>query len=176
MPPASIYSTVKVEAVTIENSGLDSYNRQFVVSEPNCYSALLCTPLYTNGVSLISHSRNIQQYRWSVNNIDNTNRNIVIQSNTSKFPSTLHLDKFLDVMNNDVSKVASLSGINGVARSEDPAVVFPLKIYSASDAESQYLNPLSGYALQIALYGDNVHERPILPGPIFLFKYCFKTL
>ena len=176
MPPASIYSTVKVEAVTIENSGLDTYNRQFIVSEPNCYSTLLCTPLYTNGLSLISHSRNIQQYRWSVNNIDNTNRNIVIQSNTSKFPSTLHLDKFLDVMNNDVSKVASLSGINGVARSEDPAVVFPLKIYSASDAESQYLNPLSGYALQIALYGDNVHERPIVPGPIFLFKYCFKTL
>ena len=176
MPPASIYSTVKVEAVTIENSGLDSYNRQFVVSEPNCYSALLCTPLYTNGVSLISHSRNIQQYRWSVNNIDNTNRNIVIQSNTSKYPSTLHLDKFLDVMHNDVSSVASLSGINGVARSQDPAVVFPLKIYSASDAESQYLNPLSGYSLQIALYGDNVHNKSIIQGPIFLFKYCFKTL
>ena len=176
MPPATIYSTVKVEAVTIENSGLDSYNRQFVVSEPNCYSALLCTPLYTNGVSLISHSRNIQQYRWSVNNIDNTNRNIVIQSNTSKFPSTLHLDKFLEVMNNDVSPVASLSGINGVSRSDEPPVCFPLKIYSSSDAESQYLNPLSGYALQFAAFGDNVHGKSIIQGPIFLFKYCFKTL
>jgi len=176
MPPASIYSTVKVEAVTIENSGLDSYNRQFVVSEPNCFSALLCTPLYSNGVSLVSHSRNIQQYRWSVNNIDNTNRNIVIQSNTSKFPSTLHLDKFLDVMNNDVSKVASLSGINGVSRSAEPPVCFPLKIYSSSDAESQYLNPLSGYALQFAAFGDNVHGKSIIQGPIFLFKYCFKTL
>ena len=176
MPPASIYSTVKVEAVTIENSGLDSYNRQFVVSEPNCYSALLCTPYYTNGISLVSHSRNIQQYRWSVNNIDNTNRNIVIQSNTSKYPSTLHLDKFLDVMNNDVSSVASLSGINGISRSAELPIIFPLKIYSSSDAESQYLNPLSGYALQIALFGDNVHGKSIIQGPIFLFKYCFKTL
>ncbi len=173
MPPASIYSTVKVEAVTIENA-LESYNRQFIISEPNCYSAVLCAPL--PGVSLVSHSRNIQQYRWSVNNIDNTNRNITIQSNSSKYPSSLHLDKFLDVMNNDVSPVASLSGINGVARSAEPPVVFPLKIYSASDAESQYLNPLSGYTLQFAAYGDATHDKNIVPGPVYLFKYMFKTL
>ena len=173
MPPASIYSTVKVEAVTIENA-LESYNRQFIISEPNCYSTLLCAPI--PGVSLVSHSRNIQQYRWSVNNIDNTNRNITIQSNSSKYPSSLHLDKFLDVMNNDVSPVASLSGINGVARSAEPPVVFPLKIYSASDAESQYLNPLSGYTLQFAAFGDATHDKNIVPGPVYLFKYMFKTL
>ena len=173
MPPASIYSTVKVEAVTIENA-VESYNRQFIISEPNCYSTLLCAPI--PGVSLVSHSRNIQQYRWSVNNIDNTNRNITIQSNSSKYPSSLHLDKFLDVMNNDVSPVASLSGINGVSRSSEPPVVFPLKIYSASDAESQYLNPLSGYTLQFAAFGDATHDKNIVPGPVYLFKYMFKTL
>jgi len=175
MPPASIYSTVKVEAVTIENE-VAEYNRQFVVSEPNCFSAVLCAPLIRGGVSLVSHSANIQQYRWSVNNIDNTNRNIVIESNSSKFPSTLHIDKFLDTMNNDVSPVASLSGINGVSRSVMPPVVFPLKIYSSSDAESQYLNPLSGYTLQFAGYGDETHNKRIAPGPIYLFKYMFKTL
>ena len=173
MPPASIYSTVKVEAVTIENI-LESYNRQFIISEPNCYSALLCAPLPST--SLVSHSRNIQQYRWSINNIDNTNRNIVIQSNSSKYPSTLHLDKFLDTMNNDVAPVASLSGINGVARSGSAPVVFPLKIYSSSDAESQYLNPLSNYTVQFAAYGDSTHNQNIVPGPVYLFKYMFKTL
>lgn len=175
MPPASIYSTVRVEAVTIENE-LESYNRQFVVAEPNCFSVLLCSPFYRDGVSLVSHSRNIQNYRWSINNIDNTNRNIIVETNTSKFPSTLHLDKFMDTMNNDVSPVASLSGVNGVSRSALPPVVFPLKIYSASDAESQYLNPMSGYTLQFAGYGDETHNKRIIPGPVFLFKYCFKTL
>jgi len=177
MPPSTIYPTMKCEAVTIENGVLSEYQRQFIVSEPNCYSVLLLTPEYSGaGESLISHSRNIEQYRWSVQNIDNTNRNIILKNNSTNYPSTLHLDKFVDCMKNDVTPVKSFSGINGVARSVDAPVCFPLKIYTASDAESSYLNPLSGYTLQFAGFSDPAHEKYITPGAIMLFKFCYKTL
>ena len=180
--PSTIYPTWKVEAVTIENQLLTEYMRQFIIVEPNCFNAVLCTPnfnadsadLYPQ--SLISKSRNINQYRWSLNNIDNTNRNISVKNNISSYPSSLHLDKLLDCMRNDVNVCRSLSGINGVARSVDAPVVFPLKIYTASDAESHYLNPMSGYTLQWAAYSDSLHNMYITPGPIFLYKQCFRTL
>tara|TARA_R110000868_G_scaffold10675_1_gene51938 strand:+ start:2458 stop:5226 length:2769 start_codon:yes stop_codon:yes gene_type:complete len=180
--PSTIYPTWKVEAVTIENQLLTEYMRQFIVVEPNCFNAVLCTPNFNADSadlfpqSLISKSRNINQYRWSLNNIDNTNRNISVKNNISSYPSTLHLDKLLDCMRNDVNICRSLSGINGVARSVDAPVVFPLKIYTASDAESHYLNPMSGYTLQWAAYSDSLHNMYITPGPIFLFKQCFRTL
>ena len=130
--------------------------RQFIVSEPNCYNAILCTPNYSADdldlfpETLISKSRNINQYRFSVNNIDNTNRNIGVRNNTSFYPSSLHLDKLFDTMRNDVGMLKSLSGINGVSRSFDPPAVFPLKVYTASDAENQYLSPMSSLTVQFA--------------------------
>jgi hypothetical protein len=180
--PSTIYPTFKVEAVTIENQLLTEYMRQFIIVEPNCFNAVLCTPNFNadsadlHPQSLISKSRNINQYRWSLNNIDNTNRNISVKNNISSYPSSLHLDKLLDCMRNDVNVCRSLSGINGVARSVDAPVVFPLKIYTASDAESHYLNPMSGYTLQWAAYSDSLHNMYITPGPIFLFKEMFRTL
>ena len=182
MPPTTIFSTYRCEAVTIENQLLTEYNRQFIITEPNCFNVLLCCPPYSgtsspsNSESLISKARNINQYRWSVNNIDNTNRNIVVMNNTSSYPSTLHLDKLLDTFKNDTALCRALSGVNGVARSVEPPVVFPLKIYTASDAESHYLNPMSGYTIQFAAYSDNIHDMYITPGPVFLFKQCFKVL
>ena len=178
MLPSPIYSTYKCEAATVDSSQLTEYNRQFVVLEPNCYNALLCTPYYTseNFETLISKSRGINQYRWSLNNIDNTNRNLSVRNNISWFPDTLHLDKLMDYMKNHVGSLKSFSGINGVSRSVDPPVVFPLKIYTAGDAYNHYLNPMSGYTLQFAGYGDGVHNQYIEQGPIFLFKAMFKTL
>lgn len=182
IPPSTIYPTWKVEAVTIENQLLTEYMRQFIIVEPNCFNAVLCTPNFNADnadlfpQSLISKSRNINQYRWSLNNIDNTNRNVSVRNNISSYPSTLHLDKLLDCMRNDVNVCRSLSGINGVARSVDAPVVFPLKIYTASDAESHYLNPMSGYTLQWSAYSDSLHNMYITPGPIFLFKEMFRTL
>ena len=182
MPPSSIYPTFKCEAVTIENNLLAEYNRQFIITESNCFNVLLCTPNYSADSgdlypeSLISKSRNINQYRWSVNNIDNTNRQVVVKNNVSSYPSTLHLDKLMDCFANDVGGLRSLSGVLGVSRSDDAPVVFPLKIYTASDAESHYMNPISGYTLQWGAYGDATHNMYITPGPIFLFKQCFKTL
>ena len=182
MPPIPIYSTYKCEVATIENKLLDQYMRQFIVSEPNCYNAILCTPNYSADdldlfpETLISKSRNINRYRWSLNNIDNTNRDLVIKNNTSSYPSSLHVDKLMDCIKNGVGGLKSLSGVNGVARSVDPAVVFPLKIYTSSDAEANYMNPMSGYTLQFNAFGDATHNMYVTPGPIFLFKECFKTM
>lgn len=178
MPPSPIYSTYKCEAVTVDSSYLSEWNRQFVILEPNCYNALLCAPYYTdeNFETLISKSRGINQYRWSLNNIDNTNRNIAVRDNISWYPASLHLDKLMDCMKNNIGSLKSYSGINGVSRSVDPPVVFPLKIYTAVDAENHYLNPLSGYTLQFAGYSDPVHNQFIHMGPVFLFKQCFRTL
>jgi hypothetical protein len=182
MPPIPVYSTYKCEVATIENNLLDQYNRQFIVQDQNCYNAILCTPNYNADSddlypeSLISKSRNINRYRWSLNNIDNTNRDIVIKNNTSSYPSSLHVDKLMDCIKNGVGGLKSLSGVNGVARSVDPTVVFPLKIYTSSDAESNYMNPMSGYTLQFSAYGDSTHNMYITPGAIFLFKECFKML
>ena len=179
MPPSMIYSTYKVEAATIENNSLTEYNRQFIIgpNDRNCFNVLLCTPHYTGeNQSLISKSRNINQYRFSVNNIDNTNRNIGIRNNTSFYPSSLHLDKLFDTMRNDVGMLKSLSGINGVSRSFDPPAVFPLKVYTASDAENQYLSPISSLTVQFAAYGDSLHNQFIEAGPIFFFKQMFRVL
>lgn len=179
MPPSMIYSTFKVEAATIENNSLTEYNRQFIIgaNDRNCFNVLLCTPHYTGeNQSLISKSRNINQYRFSVNNIDNTNRNIGVRNNTSFYPSSLHLDKLFDTMRNDVGSLKSLSGINGVSRSFDPPVVFPLKIYTASDVENQYLSPISSLTVQFAAYGDSTHNQFIESGAIFFFKQMFRML
>ena len=182
MPPSPIYPTFKCEAVTIETQQLTEYNRQFIITEQNCFNVLLCCPNYSADPlniypqSLISKSRNINNYRWSVNNIDNTNRQIMVKNNTSSYPSTLHLDKLMDTFSNDVGGLKTFSGVNGVARSVDPPVVFPLKIYTASDAESHYMNPISGYTLQFGGYGDSTHNMFVVPGPIFLFKQCFKMV
>ena len=182
MPPSPIYPTFKCEAVTIETQKLTEYNRQFIITEQNCFNVLLCCPNYSadsqdhHPQSLISKSRNINNYRWSLNNIDNTNRQIMVKNNTSSYPSTLHIDKLMDCFSNDVGGLKTFSGVNGVARSVDAPCLFPLKIYTASDAESHYMNPMSGYTLQFGGYGDSTHNMFVVPGPIFLFKQCFKMV
>jgi hypothetical protein len=182
MPPSPVYSTFRCEAFTIENKLLTDFQRQFIVSERDCFNLLLITPNYTADSddkypeTLISKSHNINNYRWSINNIDDTNRAIVIKNNTSSAPSTLHLDKLMDTMKNDAGGLMSMSGINGVWRSVDPPVVFPLKIYTAIDAEMNYLSGLGGYTVQFSAVGDSTHNMYIQPGACFLFKQCFKTL
>ena len=182
MPPSPVYSTFRCEAFTIENKLLTDFQRQFIVSEPNCYNLLLVTPNYSADSedrypeTLISKSHNINQYRWSVNNIDDTNRAITVKNNTSSAPSTLHLDKLMDTMKNDAGGLMSMSGINGVWRSNDPPVFFPLKIYTAMDAEMNYLSGLSGYTVQFSAVGDSTHNAYIQPGACFLFKQCYKNL
>jgi len=181
MAPSPIYSTYKVEVATIENNLLSEYNRQFIITEPHVYNLWLATPQYSassDGVfpeSLISHARNVNRFRWSVNNIDDTNRDITIKTNRSSYPSSLYLDKLMGTFRNSTERLHSLSGINSVARSVDAPVVLPLRIYTGSDDENSYLNNQT-FTAQIAMYGDSLHDMNIVAGPIFLFKEMFKAL
>lgn len=181
MPPSPIYSTYKVEVATIENQNLDNYNRQFVITEPNVYNLWLCMPQYSASTdgrfpeSLISHPRGVNRFRWSVNNIDDTNRDITIKTNKSSYPSSLYLDKLMGTFRNSSERLHSLSGINSVARSVDAPCVLPLRIYTANDEENSYLNPQT-FTCQISLYGDSTHDMNIVEGPIMLFKEMIKAL
>ena len=177
-----IYSTLQCEVATIETSNLEQYNRQIVVNSPNCYNIYLLTPQYSasnrlgydasgddathyysyHNESLISYARNCNSYRWSINNIDDTNRQIEVQTNVSKYPSSLHLEKLLDTMTNDDAKLKTLSGVLTVPRSHsDPVVCFPLRVYKAFDDMNTYLRP-NGFTAQITLLGDSIHNMNIL--------------
>lgn len=196
MPMSPIYSTLRCEVATIENSNLEQYNRQIVVNEPNCYNIILLTPQYSastrlgydasgddashyysyHNESLISYARNTNSYRWSINNIDDTNRQIEVQTNVSKYPSSLHLEKLLDTLTNDDAKLKTLSGVLTVPRSHsDPVVCFPLRVYKAFDDMNTYLRP-NGFTAQITLLGDSIHDMNILEGPIFFFKQVLKMI
>jgi hypothetical protein len=196
MPMSPIYSTLRCEVATIENSNLEQYNRQIVVNEPNCYNIILLTPQYSastrigtdasgddashyysyHNESLISYARNTNSYRWSINNIDDTNRQIEVQTNVSKYPSSLHLEKLLDTITNDDAKLKTLSGVLSVPRSHsDPVVCFPLRVYKAFDDMNTYLRP-NGFTAQITLLGDSIHNMNILEGPIFFFKQVLKMI
>jgi hypothetical protein len=179
--PSSIYTTFKCEVATIENQQLQEYNRQFIVSEPNVYNLWLCMPQYSTSSdgrfpeSLISHARGVNSFRWSVNNVDDTNRNLTLMTNKSSYPSSLYLDKLMDCFKNSNEKLHSLSGINSVARSIDPVCFLPLKVYKGSDEQNHYLNPQT-FQAQIAMYGDTTHNMSIQVGGIFLFKEMIKEM
>ena len=181
LTPSPIYTTMKCEVATIENQQLQEYNRQFIVSEPNVYNLWLCMPQYSASSdlrfpqSLISHARGVNQFRWAVNNIDDTNRNLTLMNNKSSYPSSLYLDKLMECFKNSTEKLHSLSGINSVARSIDPVVCLPLKIYKGSDDVNHYLNPQT-FQAQIAMYGDLTHNMQIQVGGIFLFKEMIKEM
>ena len=188
VPMSRVYSTWRVEVATIETP-LPIYQRQFLVTEPNCYSILLCMPQYSDGTqpitpgttavepqSLISFNRGVQAYRWSINNIDDTNRDLYVSTNTSYYPSSLHLEKLMDALSVDGEMtVKSLSGILTVPHSVHPVVCPPLKVYDVREGMSYVMKP-EGYQVQITLYGDVNHNKPVTPGPIFLFKHCLKML
>ena len=196
MPMSPIYSTLRCEVATIETSNLEQYNRQIVVNEPNCYNIYLLTPQYSASTrlgtaqgnddaahfysyhpeSLVSYARNVNSYRWSINNIDDTNRQIEVQTNVSKYPSSLHFEKLLDTMTNDDSKLKTLSGVLTVPRSHsDPVVCFPLRVYKAFDDMNTYLRP-TGFTAQITLLGDSIHDMNVIEGPIFFFKQVLKMI
>ena len=197
IPQTMVYETKRVEVATIEVNILDVYNRQIVVNEPSVYNAWLLTPQYSNSARLgkfnptdasgnsfyaehpeclVSYARNVSQYRWALNNIQDTNRYVEVQTNTSKYPSSLHLEKLMDTYANTTDKMKTFSGIMTVPRTNaDPVVCFPLRIYEAMDSENTYMRE-GGFQLQIELLGDPIHEQNIISGPIFLFKQMLKTI
>jgi hypothetical protein len=178
VPMSRMYFTTKVEAATIETE-LPVYTRQFIVTEPNVYSILLCTPQYvasaTQPECLASWHRGVSQYRFAVNNIDDTNRNLEVWTNNSHYPSSLHLEKLMDALQNDGHAVKSLSGLLTVPQTALPIVSFPLKVYDVMDSPVGYRMHPEGYVVQWTAYGDTIHNSPVQPGNIYLFKRLVKT-
>jgi len=178
VPMSRMYFTSKVESATIETE-LPIYTRQFTVTEPNVYSLLLCTPQYvataTKPECLASWHRGVTRYRWSVNNVDDTNRDLEVWTNNSHYPSSLHLEKLMDAMANDGHTVKSLSGLLTVPQSHLPIVPFPLKIFDAQDTPLGIRQHPSGFVVQWTAYADPTHNSPVEPGNIYLFKRLVKT-
>lgn len=178
VPMSRMYFTSKVEIATIETE-LPVYSRQFVVTEPNVYSLLLCTPQYvataTQPECLASWHRGVSRYRYAVNNIDDTNRDLEVWTNNSHYPSSLHLEKLMDAMANDGHTVKSLSGLLSVAQTYLPIVAFPLKIYDAMDSPLGFRMHPQGFVVQWTAYGDAIHNSPVQAGTIYLFKRLIKT-
>jgi hypothetical protein len=178
VPMSRMFFTSKVEVATIETE-LPIYQRQFTVTEPNVYSILLCTPQYvataTQPECLASWHRGVTRYRWSVNNIDDTNRDLEVWTNNSHYPSSLHLEKLMDTMANDGHPVKSLSGLLTVPQTYLPIVPFPLKIFDAMDSPMGIRQHPNGFVVQFTAYGDPIHDSPVYAGTIYLFKRCVKT-
>lgn len=178
VPMSRMYFTTKVEAATIETE-LPIYTRQFTVTEPNVYSILLCTPQYvataTQPECLASWHRGVSRYRWSVNNVDDTNRDLEVWTNNSHYPSSLHLEKTMDVLANDGHTVKSLSGLLSIPQTYLPIVSFPLKIFDAMDTPLGIREHPSGFVVQFTGYADPIHNSPIAPGNIYLFKRMVRT-
>lgn len=183
VPMNRVYTTNRVEVTTIQ-SPVPIYNYQFVVPEANVFNIMLMTPQYNTQLSdtgallhsqsLISWQRGVTQYRWSVNQIDQTNRDIEVGTNTSFYPSSLYLESLIDVLGNANKGVMSLAGPLTVPHSDTPVVTFPLRIYKSFDGQQYIFHP-QGFVAQITLYADTAHDGYIVPGNIYFWKQMLRT-
>jgi hypothetical protein len=180
VPMNRVYTTNRVEVTTIQ-SAVPIYNYQFVVPEENVFNIMLMTPQYNadpvNGYtqSLISWRRGVTEYRYSVNQVDQTNRNLEVGTNTSYYPSSLYLESLLDVLGNANKGLLSLAGPLTVPHSDNPVVMFPLRIYKSNDGVNYIFHP-QGFVAQITLYSDVAHDGNVVPGNIFFWKQMLRTL
>jgi len=159
--PAKIYSTWKVEPALIDYE-TSKWQRQFIL-EPNVYNACLLAPesVSTGSEPLFSELFKIGSYRWSLDNIDNTNRDV--PSNKG-----LHNDKLIDWFTNSPMKLKSL-----VNYGEESLGFVPMKIYTAMDDENMYMDN-KPHTLQIVL--NSVDGVKIPSKNVYLFKEVLKTL
>lgn len=180
VPMNRVYTTNRVEVTTIQ-SAVPIYNYQFVVPEENVFNIMLMTPQYNadpvNGYtqSLISWRRGVTEYRFSVNQVDQTNRNLEVGTNTSYYPSSLYLESLLDVLGNANKGLMSLAGPLTIPHSDNPVVMFPLRIYKSNDGVNYIFHP-QGFVAQITLYSDTAHDGNVVPGNIFFWKQMLRTL
>jgi hypothetical protein len=173
-----VYSTFKVEIATIETAQ-PTYSRQFILEE-GVYNTFLLTPQWnavgTDTGSMISTRRGVSHYRYSVNNINQTNRDIYLSDFRSSYPSSLYLDRLNDTFNNSDYILRSPTGIKGVAETADPTIIYPLKIYKAVSETEYMLGHPGGATVQINLFSDTAMGAKIVPGNIYFFKSLLKQL
>ena len=181
MPMMKLYSTYKLEPAAVE-SDQEQWQRQFIVNDGSCYNIALLTPEYVKSTiglgftgSLVSTRRNISRYRWQVNNVDATNRDITIQDPRSDYPSSLHRDKLTDWFANSDMSLMNLEGITPLAMAADPVSIIPLKVYSGVIGSNYLVNP-ANYTAQLVCYSDGTAGRSIKKGPVFLYKFCIREI
>jgi len=178
MPSPFIYSTWKLETATIETAQ-PTYARQFILEE-NVYNCMLLTPAWnSNGTdrgSLISTKRGVSYYRYSVNQVNQTNRDIYLTTFRSNYPSTLYIDRLTDTFSNSDYILRSPMGIKGVNHFSDPVIIYPLKIYHAVSEQAYVMGAPGGATVQINMFSDTAMGERIVPGNIFFFKQILKQL
>ena len=183
IPMNRVYSTSRAEVATIQ-SAVPIYNYQFVVPEENVYNIILMTPQYNTGYntdgtlahsqSLISWQRGVTEFRYSINQVDQCNRNLEVGTNSSFYPSSLYLESLIDVLGNGNKGVMSLAGPLTIPHSDTPVVVFPLRIYKSFDGQQYIFHP-QGFVAQITLYADTAHDGYIVPGNVYFWKQMLRT-
>lgn len=178
MPSPFVYSTWKLETATIE-SAQATYARQFILEE-NVYNCFLLTPQWNDQGSqkgsLISSKRGVSYYRYSVNQVNQTNRDVYISNFRSSYPSSLYLDRLSDTFSNSEYNLRSPVGIKGVQETATPVLCYPLKIYHAVSENAYTLGHPGGATVQINMFSDTSSAGLIQPGNIFFFKQVLKQL
>jgi len=178
MPSPFVYSTWKVEVATVETAQ-PTYARQFILEE-NVYNCFLLTPQWnavgTDKGSLISTRRGVSYYRYNVNQVQQTNRDIYLSNFRSSYPSSLYLDRLNDAFNNSDYILRSPVGIKSVEETADPVLVYPLRIYKAVSETDYTMGHPGGATVQINMYSDTAMNQKIVPGNIFFFKQLLKQM
>jgi hypothetical protein len=178
MPSPFIYSTWKLETATIETAQA-TYARQFILEE-NVYNCFLLTPQWNDKLQqkggLISQARGVSYYRYSVNQVNQTNRDVYLSTFRSSYPSSLYLDRLNDTFSNSDYILRSPVGIKGVQETTYPTLLYPLKIYHAVSEQAYVMGHPGGATVQINLFADTSSGGNIQPGNIFFFKQVLKQL
>lgn len=173
-----VYSTWKVEISTIE-SYQQTWSRQFIL-EQGVYNCFLLTPEWNTRDqekgSMISSRRGVSHYRYLVNNIAQTNRDIYVQDFRSDYVSSLYLDRLNDTFSNSEYILRAPVGIQGVQETAHPVVIYPLKIYNAVSETEYKMGQPGGATVQINMFGDPSMSRLISPGNVYFFKQLLKQI
>ena len=157
---SSVYTTWKMEPALIDYKTA-RWQRQFIL-EPGVFNACLVMPEQISSGSelMISETDKVNSYRWSLDNIDNTNRDVLIKGG-------LHNDKLIDWFKNSSYDLKSLSCYDN----RSAYGVIPMKIYTAMDNENMYMDN-KNHTLQVVLNSlTNLETKNI-----YLFKQLLKNL
>jgi hypothetical protein len=170
------YRTMSVEPFVI-NSGFPQIVQNFML-EPNVYNAWILIPLpstdplISTTPSLISGNGNIKNFRFTIDEVDVTSRDIAMLNSTfGDFPDSLYWDKLIDCFSNSAMSLKSLNGIvTGV--SQRPTRVLPVRIYGGLvNGVVNFSNTMK--RLQVRM--DAPQGESVQAGTAFLFKEKYKS-
>jgi hypothetical protein len=170
------YRTMSVEPFVI-NNGFQQIVQNFML-EPNVYNAWVLIPLPSTDPlinttpSLICGNGGIKNFRFTIDEIDVTSRDIAMLNSTfGDFPDSLYWDKLIDCFSNSAMSLKSLNGIvTGVT--QRPVRVLPVRIYGGLvNGVVNFSNTMKRLQVRMeAPLGEVVQS-----GTAFLFKEKYKA-